>query len=61
MIKENKIENDFIKKLQDLKYKYRPDIRDKKSLELNFKQKFEELNKVNLTNNEFAKTFRTNN
>jgi hypothetical protein len=34
MIKENKIENDFIKKLQDLKYKYRPDIRDKKSLEL---------------------------
>jgi type I restriction enzyme R subunit len=42
MIKENKIENDFIKKLQDLKYKYRPDIRDKKSLELNFKQKFEE-------------------
>jgi type I restriction enzyme R subunit len=55
MIKENKIEDDFIEKLQDLKYKYRPDIRDKESLELNFRQKFEKLNKVNLTNNEFTR------
>jgi len=27
MTKENKIETDFIDKLKDLKYKYRPDIR----------------------------------
>jgi len=38
MTKENKIEQDFIAKLQDLKYIYRPDIRDKDSLNLNFRQ-----------------------
>ncbi len=53
--KENKIENDFIDKLKELKYNYRPDIRDKKALELNFRQKFQELNKVNLTDNEFSR------
>ncbi len=54
-IKENKIENDFIKKLQELKYKYRPNIRDRSSLEQNFRQKFQELNRVNLTDNEFTR------
>jgi type I restriction enzyme R subunit len=54
MIKENNIENDFIKKLTDLKYIYRSDIRDKKSLEFNFREKFKALNKVNLSDYEFA-------
>ncbi|MDX9755904.1 MAG: type I restriction endonuclease subunit R [Sulfurimonas sp.] len=55
MIKENKIEQDLIEKLQDLKYIYRPDIRDKDSLDQNFRQKFQELNYVNLSDAEFAR------
>jgi type I restriction enzyme R subunit len=55
MTKENKIEQDFIAKLQDLKYIYRPDIRDRDSLNLNFRQKFQELNHVNLSDAEFAR------
>ncbi len=53
--KENQIENEFIDKLQELKYTYRPDIRDRETLELNFRQKFEALNRVNLTDNEFSR------
>ena len=53
--KENKIENDFIDKLKELKYNYRPDIRDRITLEQNFRQKFQELNRVNLTDNEFSR------
>jgi len=34
----NKIENDFIEKLKDLKYNYRLDIRDRTTLEQNFCQ-----------------------
>ena len=41
---ENQIEMYFIEKLKDLKYTYRDDIRDKASLEANFRQKFERLN-----------------
>ncbi len=52
---ENQIENEFIDKLKELKYNYRPDIRDKDTLELNFRQKFQELNRVNLTDNEFSR------
>ncbi len=55
MTKENKIEQDFIAKLRDLKYIYRPDIRDRDSLNLNFRQKFGELNQVNLSDTEFAR------
>ncbi len=55
MTKENKIENDFIDKLTELKYNYRPDIRNKEALELNFRQKFQALNRVNLTDNEFSR------
>ena len=55
MTKENKIELDFIEKLQDLKYIYRSDIRDKEALNQNFRKKFEELNHVNLSDSEFAK------
>ncbi len=52
---EQKIERDLINKLEELKYTYRPDIRDKKSLEWNFRKKFEALNRVNLTDSEFAR------
>lgn len=53
MIKEQQIENSFIKKLLDLKYTYREDIVDKKTLEKNFREKFNTLNRVSLTDNEF--------
>lgn len=53
MTKENQIEESLIEKLTDLKYTYRPDIQDRKALELNFRKKFETLNRVNLTDSEF--------
>lgn len=55
MTKEQEIENSLIAKLQDLKYTYREDIRDKASLEQNFREKFEALNHVRLTDSEFAR------
>ncbi|MCF6339119.1 MAG: type I restriction endonuclease subunit R, partial [Gammaproteobacteria bacterium] len=53
--KENQIEQSLIAKLKDLKYTYREDIRDKATLEQNFREKFEALNRVNLTDAEFAR------
>ncbi|EKT58783.1 MULTISPECIES: type I restriction endonuclease subunit R [Providencia] len=53
MTKEQQIEQGLIAKLQDLKYSYRSDIRDKASLEQNFRKKFEALNRVNLSDAEF--------
>jgi type I restriction enzyme, R subunit len=55
MTKENQIEQGFITKLIDLKYTYRTDIRDRFSLEKNFREKFETLNRVRLSNSEFAR------
>jgi len=55
MIKESQIEQDLIAKLQDLKYTYRTDIHDKAALEQNFREKFEALNRVHLTDAEFAR------
>ncbi|WP_305801392.1 hypothetical protein [Thiolapillus sp.] len=55
MTKENDIEQRLLTKLQDLKYTYRPDIRDREALEQNFREKFEALNRVNLTDAEFAR------
>lgn len=55
MLAESGIENSFIAKLEDLKYEYRDDIRDRASLERNFRQKFETLNRVNLTDREFQR------
>jgi len=52
---ETTIEKKFIKKLEALKYTYRPDIRTIEALHENFRQKFEALNKVNLTDNEFSR------
>ncbi len=55
MANEKQIEQGFINKLTDLKYIYRDDIQDRDALEANFKSKFEALNKVNLTESEFAR------
>lgn len=52
---EKQIEQKLINKLTDQKYIYRQDIKDRKSLEINFKEKFEALNYVNLTDNEFER------
>lgn len=54
MIKERQIEENLIHKLtEELKYVYRPDIFDRNTLELNFRQKFERLNRVHLSDSEF--------
>ena len=55
MTKEAQIEQSLIDKLQELKYKYREDIRSKKTLEDNFKEKFQALNRVHLTDSEFTR------
>ncbi len=55
MIKEQQIEKALIDKLKDLKYTYREDIRDRCTLEQNFRDKFEALNRVHLTDSEFAR------
>lgn len=52
---ESQLEYGFVGKLQDLKYSYRSDIRDRKALEQNFRQKFETLNRVKLSEPEFAR------
>jgi len=52
---EQQIELDLIAKLGDLKYTYRPDIRDRAALETNFRAKFEALNRVHLTDSEFRR------
>lgn len=54
MVKEKQIEENLIQKLtEELKYVYRPDISDRNSLEQNFRQKFERLNRVHLSDSEF--------
>ena len=55
VVREEHIEYGFIGKLQGLKYEYRADIRDRASLERNFREKFEALNRVHLSNGEFAR------
>lgn len=55
MSKEFEIEDKLIKQLTELKYIYRPDIVDRKTLEQNFRTKFEALNRVRLSENEFLR------
>ena len=55
VVKEEQIEYGFVGKLQSLKYEYRADIRDRAALERNFREKFEALNRVNLSDGEFAR------
>lgn len=52
---ERQLEEHFIEKLVSLKYSYRPDIRDRTALEKNFREKFEALNRVRLTDAEFTR------
>ncbi|MEQ9588016.1 MAG: type I restriction endonuclease subunit R [Parvibaculaceae bacterium] len=52
---ESQLEEQFIEKLRGLKYEYRPDIRDRASLEENFREKLEALNRVTLTDAEFQR------
>jgi len=54
-IREPQIEQRFINKLIELKYTYRQDIRTQEALENNFRQKFDALNRVNLSDAEFAR------
>jgi type I restriction enzyme R subunit len=55
MSSEQQLEVQFIQKLIGLKYEYRPDIRDRAALEANFREKFQALNRVKLTDDEFQR------
>ena len=55
MTKELQIEENLIEQLKELKYIHRPDIVDRKTLEQNFKTKFEALNRVRLSESEFLR------
>ncbi len=50
---EQQIEQSLVEKLRDLKYTIRPDIRDRAALEQNFRNHFEALNRVKLTDGEY--------
>lgn len=52
---ESQLEEGFIAKLRDLKYEHREDIRDRAALERNFREKFQALNHVSLTDAEFQR------
>jgi type I restriction enzyme R subunit len=54
-MKENEIEVGLLRKLQELKYEYRGDIRDLDALKRNFRGHFEALNRVRLTDAEFTR------
>lgn len=54
--KEEHIEYGFIGKLQNLKYEFRDDIRDRAAMEKNFREKFEALNRVKLASGSTIKT-----
>ena len=55
VVREAVLEADFIDKLESLKYTIRPDIRTRSALEVNFREHFEELNRVTLTDGEFQR------
>ena len=57
---EAQLEQQFLEKLQEMKYTYRSDIRDLDALEKNFRQKFERLNFVSLSDDEFRKLLQEN-
>lgn len=52
---ERQLEDELVGKLVGLKYEHRADIRDRASLEANFRDKFQALNHVKLTNGEFQR------
>lgn len=55
ILREKGLEDHLIGRFQGLKYEYRPDIRDRAALERNFREKFEALNRVRLTDSEFTR------
>lgn len=52
---ERQLEERLIHTLSELKFQYRPEIRDRASLETNFRRHFEEHNRATLTDPEFAR------
>jgi type I restriction enzyme R subunit len=52
---EQEIEANLIARLTELKYVYRADINSRAALEHNFREKFDALNRVKLTDGEFAR------
>ena len=52
---EHQIENDLIVKLGELKYIYRPDIRDRATSKANFRAKFEAINRVRPIDSKFQR------
>jgi type I restriction enzyme R subunit len=52
---ERDLEIKLIEKLRELKYEFREDIRDRKALEENFREHFQSLNRVTLTDAEFQR------
>jgi type I restriction enzyme R subunit len=50
---ERQLEEELLEKLRGLKYEHRTDIRDRATLEKNFREKFQLLNHVKLTDAEF--------
>lgn len=52
---EQQLEQALIGKLTDLKYSHRPDIHDRAALKANFRERFEALNRVLLTDGEFER------
>ncbi|MBX3496641.1 MAG: type I restriction endonuclease subunit R [Parvibaculum sp.] len=55
IVAERDLEGALVAKLQGLKYVHRPDIHDRAKLEANFREKFEALNRVSLTDGEFQR------
>ncbi|MGE3601285.1 MAG: type I restriction endonuclease subunit R [Dehalococcoidia bacterium] len=55
LVRETDIERALIGKLEELKYTIRRDIRDRTALEANFREKFDALNRVTLTDGEFRR------
>lgn len=53
--KEQQIEQDLIKKLENLGYQYNQNIRTQEALNTNFREKFNALNQVNLSDHEFKR------
>ena len=52
---EQGLERSLIARLIDLKYAHRPEISDRAALEANFREKFEALNRITLTDGEFQR------
>jgi type I restriction enzyme R subunit len=54
-VSERRLEEELIDKLTGLKYEHRTDIRDRAALEANFREKFQALNRVQLSDAEFRR------